>query len=176
MLRLMLDTIVEGASSLDLECSPEALELEFEGAYFTSNVSINLKFYRQNSNIHVKALMSVDMEMECSRCLAPVSMTIEATSEIQYSPLPKFERDQIDAIGIGYYSEEYIDLSDELRESILLEIPMTVLCVEDCKGFCPNCGKNLNLEECDCSVIDEVSDSKLAILAKLHDIKGKLEV
>lgn len=176
MLRIMLDTINEGANSLDLECSPEKLGLEFEGACFTSNVFINLKLYRQNSKIHVKASMSVDVKIECSRCLAPVSMKIEAISEIQYSPLPKFERDQIEAIGIGYYSEEYIDLSDELRESILLELPMTVLCSEDCRGFCPKCGKNLNLEECDCSVTEELSDSKLAVLAKLHDIKGKLEV
>jgi len=176
MLRLMLDTIKEGTSSLDLECSPEELGLEFEGACFTDNVIINLKLYRQNSEIYVKASMFVDVEMECSRCLAPVSMTIEATSGIQYSPLPKFERDQIDAIGIGYYSEEYIDLSDELGESIFLEIPMTVLCSEDCKGFCPKCGKNLNLEECDCSETEELSDSKLAVLAKLLDIKGKLEV
>jgi len=176
MLRLMLDTINEGVSSLDLECSPEALELEFEGACFTSNVSIDLKFYRLKSNIHVKASMSVDVEMECSRCLARVPMKIEATSEVQYSPLPKFERDQIDAIGIGYYSEEYIDLSDELMESILLELPMSVLCSEDCKGFCLHCGKNWNLEECDCSETDELSNSKLAVLAKLLEIKGKLEV
>jgi uncharacterized protein len=176
MLRLMLDTIEEGTNSLDLKCSPKELDLEFDGTQFIGDVSISLRLYRQISKIFVKASMSVDAEMECSRCLIPVPMKIEATTEIQYSPLPKFERDQIDAIGIGYYSEEYIELSDELRESILLELPMIVLCSEDCIGFCPHCGKNLNIEVCDCSEIEEISDLKLAVLDKLLEIKGKLEV
>lgn len=171
MLRLMLDTIEEGANSLDLKCSPEDMGLEFDGAYFTSDVTINLKLYRQITKIHLKAMMSVDVEMECSRCLVLVPITLEATSEVQYSPLPKFAGDQLDDLGIGYYTEEYIDITDELRESILLELPMTVLCSDDCKGLCFQCGQNLNLKKCNCSEPEIPSKSKFADLAKLLETK-----
>ncbi|HGJ64897.1 TPA: DUF177 domain-containing protein [bacterium] len=176
MLRIMLDTIDEGSSLLDLEIVPEDLVLEFDGVYFTSDVSVNLKFYRQTAKIYVKAVMSVDAEMECSRCLAKVPIKIKAGAEVQYSPLPKFVEDQIDDIGIGYYTDEYIDITDELRESILLEIPMIILCSEDCKGLCSQCGQNLNIKKCDCPEFEDLGESKLAVLTKLLDIKGKLEV
>jgi uncharacterized protein len=178
MLRLMLDSIKEGADSLDQECTPEEIGLEFDGTYFTSDIVINLKLYRQITKIYVKAVMFVNAEMECSRCLDQVPVKLEAISEVQYSPLPKLLEEQIDDIGIGYYSEEYIDLTDELRESILLELPMTVLCTEDCKGLCPHCGQNLNLSKCDCFDAEPeiLRDSGFTVLAKLLDIKGKLEV
>jgi len=147
------------------------MELEFEGACFTSNVDIKLKIYRQIDKIYIKAIASVDAKMECSRCLDPISIKLDATSEVQYLPLPKFVGDQIDDIGIGYYSEEYIDISDEIRESLLLELPMTILCSEDCKGLCLHCGQNLNIRKCDCPESEISRDSKFAVLAKLLNIE-----
>jgi len=176
MLRLMLDEIRDGASSLELECNPEEINLEFEGADFIGNVSIKLDLFRQSSTIFVKAITSVNAELECSRCIERVSIKLEAVVQVQYSPLPKVAYNRIDDIGIGYYDDEYIDLSDEIRESLLLELPMTVLCSEDCKGLCPSCGQNLNRGECDCSEPESLSESGFATFNKLLEVKGKLEV
>ena len=44
----------------------------------------------------------------------------------------------------------HIDISDDIRQMILLSIPLKLLCNEDCKGLCPKCGKNRNNEQCDC--------------------------
>lgn len=43
-----------------------------------------------------------------------------------------------------------LDLDGLLREDILLELPGKFLCREDCKGLCPECGKNLNEGPCGC--------------------------
>jgi len=171
MLRLKLDEIPEGSSNLDLECSPEEIDLEYEDVSFISNVIINLSLFRQITTIFIKAITSVDAEIECSRCLEQVSIKLEAISQVQYSPLPKIAYDQIEAIGIGYYTDEYINLSDEIRESLLLELPMTVLCSEDCEGLCPQCGQNLNRAKCDCSKSEALSDNKVSVFAKLLEIK-----
>ena len=48
-----------------------------------------------------------------------------------------------------------IDLVRTAYDALSLEIPMVILCKEDCKGICPHCGKNLNLEECDCAEDEE---------------------
>lgn len=45
---------------------------------------------------------------------------------------------------------EPIDLTEDIREDILLAFPQTYHCREDCKGLCPKCGKNLNEGPCSC--------------------------
>ena len=46
---------------------------------------------------------------------------------------------------------QVVDLTDDLREDILMSFPQVHLCSEECKGLCPHCGKNLNEGPCDCS-------------------------
>ena len=43
-----------------------------------------------------------------------------------------------------------IDLTDAIRDALTLELPLRVLCKEDCKGLCPKCGVNLNTGSCSC--------------------------
>jgi len=44
-----------------------------------------------------------------------------------------------------------LDLTDEVREDILLAFPQWCLCHPDCRGLCPTCGRNLNVETCSCA-------------------------
>jgi uncharacterized protein len=176
MLRLMLDEIQGSASSLDIECNPEDINLEFDGVDWTNKISIKLNIFRQSSDIYIKAFISTDAKMECGRCLEPVAIKLSAISEVQYSPLPRLTRDRIEDVGIGYYSEEYIDISDEIRESLLLELPMTVSCSDDCKGLCLHCGENLNSGECDCPKPNDSKESDSPIFSGLLELKRKLEV
>jgi len=43
-----------------------------------------------------------------------------------------------------------VDLTSDIREDILLAFPFVALCSKTCKGLCPRCGANRNLESCDC--------------------------
>ncbi|MDD5195443.1 MAG: DUF177 domain-containing protein, partial [Candidatus Omnitrophica bacterium] len=45
---------------------------------------------------------------------------------------------------------EYLTVDNDIREEVLLNFPMKVLCKPDCKGLCPGCGANLNNEVCKC--------------------------
>ena len=65
------------------------------------------------------------------------------------------------------YDNDTLDITDIVRENILAELPLKILCVEDCQGLCPKCGKNLNQGQCDCD-LHEV-DPRLAILATLME-------
>jgi uncharacterized protein len=44
-----------------------------------------------------------------------------------------------------------VELDDEIRQEIILDYPMKIICKAECKGLCPNCGQNLNTGECDCN-------------------------
>lgn len=45
---------------------------------------------------------------------------------------------------------EEIDLEEEIRQLFILSLPDRPLCKADCKGLCPQCGKNLNTGKCNC--------------------------
>lgn len=46
---------------------------------------------------------------------------------------------------------DLVDMTDDLREAVLLGMPSFPLCSQDCKGLCPVCGQDLNKEECECA-------------------------
>ncbi len=47
-----------------------------------------------------------------------------------------------------------IQLDDVVLENLLVSLPIKVLCQEGCRGLCPQCGKDLNVGECDCTIDD----------------------
>jgi uncharacterized protein len=77
-----------------------------------------------------------------------------------------FELDEVDA---EPFNGKVIDLDPIVREQLLLALPVTVVCREDCKGLCTVCGQDLNESDCGHGNIKEVD----VRLAKLKDIKLK---
>ena len=57
-----------------------------------------------------------------------------------------------------------MELDEPVGELLFLELPSRDLCSEDCRGFCPKCGKDLNEGNCDCDTKE--IDPRLAVLKK----------
>ena len=72
------------------------------------------------------------------------ALILEATEKVASEG---FDPETVDEEG---YSGKEIDLQPAVREQILLSVPPPPLCREDCKGLCPQCGKDLNEGECGC--------------------------
>jgi uncharacterized protein len=110
------------------------------------------------------------VEMPCMRCLNPSTQTIavqfrdEFHSKIEVNtglPLPQPQEEDP-----FYITENHlVDLEEVIREYALLELPMQPLCRPDCKGICPTCGADRNIEECRCQ--NEESDDRFAALKAL---------
>src|SRR5713101_4518388 len=112
------------------------------------------------------------LEVACARCLDPVVHQVERSFDLLYRPLGTDsgheELSVTDAEAeIGYYQGEGLLLEDTLREQVLLALPLKTICREDCKGLCPHCGKNLN--EIQCSCVDEVEDPRWSALKEIRD-------
>jgi uncharacterized protein len=56
---------------------------------------------------------------------------------------------------ISYYPGNGLELADVLLEQVLLAVPLKIVCKPDCKGLCASCGRNRNLESCDCAEKNE---------------------
>jgi len=126
-------------------------------------------------DIRLRGHLSTGLELQCARCLEPVRQAIKRDFELLYRPLGADagheELSVTDAEAeIGYYQGEGLLLEDVLREQVLLALPLKVTCRPDCKGLCPQCGKNLNQETCSCK--NQVEDPRWAAL---KEVRGKLE-
>ena len=97
---------------------------------------------------------------QCSRCLVPVDILLDADILEQFSFRPH---------GVGadvrrFFGDE-IDITEALRENIILNLPSKPLCAPDCRGLCPHCGTDLNQDPCQCN--PRLADPRLAVLEKL---------
>ena len=122
-----------------------------------------------------QVIKDIRLRGRLSAGLEPVPQNVKRDFELLYRPLgADAGRDELSVTDaeaeIGYYQGEGILLEDVLREQLLLALPLKVTCREDCNGLCPQCGKNLNQEQCSCSI--EVEDPRWAAL---KDVRSRLE-
>jgi len=140
-----------------------------------AEVIVEHRGHKENvDDIRVVGKLDVTMEVSCARCLDPVRHKINWAFDLLYRPLGVDRRAEEVAISeadteIGYYEGEGLLLEDVLREQVLLATPVKLVCREDCKGLCPRCGTNLNVETCNCP---QTGDPRWAALSEL---KNKLQ-
>jgi uncharacterized protein len=106
------------------------------------------------------------LETECARCLEPARLPVDASLTVTFVPADEDEDLGDDADVVGFAGNE-INLSDEVRDEILLAIPVQVLCREGCKGLCSVCGGNRNTTPCTCEEEQRQAASRFATLGKL---------
>jgi uncharacterized protein len=131
------------------------------------DVSATLKRIRQT--LYLEGNLRTEVEMDCSRCLEVARLPISAPFKYILTPAqaehPEEQELSAEDMDFVYYQDDLIDLDPLIIEQILLQIPMKVLCREDCRGLCPHCGINLNQHSCQCHA--ERIDSRLTDLKKL---------
>jgi len=126
-------------------------------------------------DIRLQGAFSTSFELSCARCLESVPYNVARDFDLLYRPRgTDAGKEEISVTGaeaeIGYYQGAGLLLEDALREQVLLALPLKTICREDCKGLCPLCGRNLNLEQCSCA--ESVEDPRWSAL---RQIREKLE-
>lgn len=118
-----------------------------------------LRLSRTKEGVLAQANLHVGINDECFRCLDPVARDVE----IEVQELYGYRSQNSSEFTIG--EDGILDLSPLLRAEVLIDTSHRVLCREDCKGLCANCGANLNEGDCNCR--DEEIDPRMAALKKL---------
>ncbi len=94
----------------------------------------------------LEATMSAQVRRTCGRCLKEFTAVTKAEVVEKFYPASAENIEQ-DAF---VYDSDVIDITEPLRESLLLAEPIQALCSPDCRGLCPVCGANLNDGDCGC--------------------------
>src|ERR1700689_3841375 len=120
--------------------------------------------------IRIPGELHTGLELVCARCLEPVFEEVSRDFDLFYRPLHSITRVEevrlkLDDTEIAFFEGDGLFLADVLAEQVLLAIPMKAICRSDCRGLCPQCGANLNTDECRCE--SHITDSRMAPLARL---------
>src|SRR5262245_33632208 len=100
----------------------------------------------------LRAELAGVLETPCARCLEPARVPIKATLAVTFVPADLDEVEEEDDPDVVHFGGTEIDVSDEVRDEIVLALPINPLCAETCRGLCPICGGNRNQVPCTCEV------------------------
>jgi len=99
------------------------------------------------------------VHLDCARCLQPFDARIEVESEEEFRPTVDISSGRVmhdtgDDEALVIDDQHILDLTEIMRQAIILALPITPLCQQDCAGLCPICGVNRNEEQCTCEDTD----------------------
>lgn len=100
---------------------------------------------RTPKGILVEAEFSSSLTAECVRCLDEYDQKLHT----KFSELYAFHNNSVTDSGLIVPDDANIDLLPMLREYMLIEVPIKLVCRENCLGLCTECGENLNNNTCE---------------------------
>lgn len=111
-------------------------------------VSLSGTYMLADETVIVRGIARAVIQSPCARCLKPTDTEVEAELE------EAFIRDMGEPQALDedqyMYSGHVLELDEAVRTALLLEMPSRILCKEDCRGLCDQCGADLNTNECSC--------------------------
>ncbi len=119
----------------------------------------------------VEGTASVTLLMACDRCLEDVSVAMElkfqrdiSSTDVQDSTVDDENQDVVE--------DGQLNVETLINNEILINLPDKVLCDDNCKGICKQCGQNLN--KCDCGCDDFVPDPRMAAIKDIFNAKREV--
>ena len=160
-----------GAQGLHFNFKIKKEQLEIDKAGFDTNIDIDVSGFltRVDSDVYLEGKVATELILNCSRCLDLLIHTIGSNFKTHFTPsnhkllLDGETELSISDIDTEFYDEHRINLTQSVRDGLLLAVPLICLCSKDCKGVCFECGKKLNYEACECFDSSFI-DSRLDIL------------
>ena len=120
--------------------------------------------YAGTGEVVVRGDASGTVRQECRRCLDAVETSFERDLTMVFVSDPSGDEDDGGVYAFEPEGSE-LDLSEAVREEVILAVNPYVVCDPECQGLCPTCGANLNEGACDCT--DEEIDPRWSALRDL---------
>ena len=147
MLKISIRQLDNEGSDFEGSISSESLELKVDDSpaniAFGTDVEYCLHASSVSGGILVTGHLSVPVEADCVRCLKRYTSSVEVPDVCHF---------------YEHITTDELDISEDLREDLLIALPSKYLCSEECSGLCPVCGENLNDGVCDCEPMEQEAE------------------
>ncbi len=157
-LRQLFELVGEQKSfDISLDFSNE----EYNGGHpFTTPVQVSGQIENKAQVVRLVFSVKFALNLNCDRCMSEFEREYCFSSE--YILVRETNTDNDEYV---VCEDSKLDIDELVRMNLFLELPNKVLCKEDCKGLCSECGKNLNFDNCECE--KKSIDPRLAVLGEL---------
>lgn len=123
---------------------------------FIGQIKVDGEIVNDGSSLSIRGKILCRKKFICDRCLTP-----SEEDQVQEFDEEIDESDIVDGM---------FDITELVKDTLIAAQPIKNLCKSDCKGLCPDCGRNLNDGECDCNKTK--IDPRLAPMLKFKGIDG----
>ena len=134
---------------------------------FHGDVKASVTLEKTGTQMVLRGAVSTQGDFTCDRCARQFPLTVKASYRMFYvaegGEFEGIDPAELQAIAPGTGT---LDITEDVRQTAMLAIPLKLLCAEGCRGLCPRCGKNLNVETCSCTV--EEGDARWEPLRSLR--------
>jgi uncharacterized protein len=149
---------------------PEELNPVDDRVSLIAPAAVNGKIGLSGNEVFVNGHVETRVQVECDRCLKPVELPVNADFTLEYISGSEYESSEVVELteaemSVSVFDGSAIDVDEIVKEQILLAVPTRMLCREDCKGICPECGTDRNTGKCNCVTND--TDPRWAALKNL---------
>ncbi len=124
---------------------PDELGLTKEDVNCVSPIEASVEVERILNSLTAKVQLKINAALVCDRCLENFAPDRIANYTFNYMVEPNMQ---------------FVDLGEDIRQEIIMNLPSKSLCRDDCKGICSRCGMNLNKEQCECAAKKEATAKK----------------
>ena len=161
-MKIQIGGLSEGIHQYGFTVPASDLDL---GDQFAADVDVEATLDKTSNQILLTAKLTVMGDFVCDRCIGSFQRKLAPSYTMLYalegSEPAHLDPSEFQIMPPGLH---IIDIAEDIRQSILLAVPLKLLCRETCKGLCPSCGQNLNEGECSCK--SELTDSRWEKLRK----------
>lgn len=147
-----------GSKTFAYQLTPDELDITDTDLKVTAPIQLEGVVENAGDVILLKADVKTEIERTCGRCLKVFTEPLAAQVVEKFYPAGA-ENIENDAF---IYESDLLDITEPVRESLLLAVPLQSLCREDCRGLCPVCGADRNEGDCGCDAT--TVDPRLAAL------------
>lgn len=158
-----------GKERFEKKVELQPIRTEHEAIFFSGPATLDVTLFNNGGPLTLNGSLKGDIRLACGRCLEYFDMPVEAEiSEVYYNEsMPEIKPGE----GEEWtpFKGDRIDITPEVIKSLLSALPMKLVCREECRGLCQDCGANLNVSACGCEKDD--IDIRFEALRKLMEDK-----
>jgi uncharacterized protein len=167
MLKILLPACARDEVRLEEQIPADHPDLRDAALPLSGPVTLDLRARSVGDGVLVRGTVQTQIDVPCRRCLSTVTQPVDETLDLLFVPA---DADEEEDLGGEVYPLPLrgmdLDLTEPIREQLILRTPEYALCSEECEGLCPQCGTDLNVATCVC--VPEASPSPWDVLRKLE--------